>query len=95
MSQIYWPLYEVFIRNKKGLSHRHVGSLARRRRPDGAGKCPRRLHPPQRRLLHLGGESERNRRLPAGRTPGIFDPADSKVYRHPTFYTLPDGIEHM
>ncbi|MCQ5557827.1 1,2-phenylacetyl-CoA epoxidase subunit B, partial [Escherichia coli] len=24
-----------------------------------------------------------------------FDPAESKVYRHPTFYTIPDGIEHM
>ncbi|EPN8762005.1 1,2-phenylacetyl-CoA epoxidase subunit PaaB, partial [Escherichia coli] len=23
------------------------------------------------------------------------DPAESKVYRHPTFYTIPDGIEHM
>ncbi|MCV4696742.1 1,2-phenylacetyl-CoA epoxidase subunit B, partial [Escherichia coli] len=21
--------------------------------------------------------------------------AESKVYRHPTFYTIPDGIEHM
>jgi ring-1,2-phenylacetyl-CoA epoxidase subunit PaaB len=25
----------------------------------------------------------------------LFEPADSKVYRHPTFYDLPDGIEHM
>ncbi|HCN8344715.1 TPA: 1,2-phenylacetyl-CoA epoxidase subunit B, partial [Escherichia coli] len=25
----------------------------------------------------------------------FFDPAESKVYRHPTFYTIPDGIEHM
>ncbi|MDI4505977.1 1,2-phenylacetyl-CoA epoxidase subunit B, partial [Escherichia coli] len=24
-----------------------------------------------------------------------FDPAESKVYRHPTFYTVPDGTEHM
>ncbi|HBY0256879.1 TPA: 1,2-phenylacetyl-CoA epoxidase subunit B, partial [Klebsiella pneumoniae] len=21
--------------------------------------------------------------------------AESKVYRHPTFYTVPDGMEHM
>lgn len=26
---------------------------------------------------------------------GEFDPLESKVYRHPTFYTIPDGIEHM
>lgn len=25
----------------------------------------------------------------------FFDPAESKVYRHPTFYTVPDGMEHM
>ncbi|MGG5126830.1 1,2-phenylacetyl-CoA epoxidase subunit B, partial [Escherichia coli] len=27
MSNVYWPLYEVFVRGKQGLSHRHVGSL--------------------------------------------------------------------
>jgi ring-1,2-phenylacetyl-CoA epoxidase subunit PaaB len=25
----------------------------------------------------------------------FFDPALDKVYRHPTFYHIPDGIEHM
>ena len=25
----------------------------------------------------------------------FFDPADDKVYRHPTFYELPDGIKNM
>ncbi|HBT4795285.1 TPA: 1,2-phenylacetyl-CoA epoxidase subunit B, partial [Klebsiella pneumoniae] len=24
MSKVYWPLYEVFVRSKQGLSHRHV-----------------------------------------------------------------------
>lgn len=27
MSKNDWPLYEVFVRSKQGLSHRHVGSL--------------------------------------------------------------------
>lgn len=27
MSKVYWPLYEVFVRSKQGLSHRHVGGL--------------------------------------------------------------------
>ena len=27
MSKQEWPLYEVFIRTKSGLSHRHAGSL--------------------------------------------------------------------
>ena len=25
----------------------------------------------------------------------FFDPADDKVYRHPTFYTVPDGVSHI
>ena len=25
----------------------------------------------------------------------LFDPADDKVYRHPTFYKLPDAVDHM
>jgi len=24
-----------------------------------------------------------------------FDPAEDKVYRHPTFYKLPDSVDHM
>jgi ring-1,2-phenylacetyl-CoA epoxidase subunit PaaB len=25
----------------------------------------------------------------------FFDPAGDKIYRHPTFYTVPDGVEHL
>ena len=25
----------------------------------------------------------------------LFDPADDKVYRHPTFYEVPDEVGHM
>jgi ring-1,2-phenylacetyl-CoA epoxidase subunit PaaB len=25
----------------------------------------------------------------------LFDPANDKVYRHPTFYQLPDEVNHM
>ena len=25
----------------------------------------------------------------------LFDPAESKVYRHPTFYDIPDEVGHM
>jgi len=27
MSKKNWPLFEVFIRSRQGLSHKHVGSL--------------------------------------------------------------------
>jgi ring-1,2-phenylacetyl-CoA epoxidase subunit PaaB len=25
----------------------------------------------------------------------FFDPAGDKIYRHPTFYNIPDGVEHL
>jgi ring-1,2-phenylacetyl-CoA epoxidase subunit PaaB len=25
----------------------------------------------------------------------FFDPAADKIYRHPTFYSVPDGVEHL
>jgi ring-1,2-phenylacetyl-CoA epoxidase subunit PaaB len=25
----------------------------------------------------------------------FFEPANDKIYRHPTFYTIPEGITHM
>jgi ring-1,2-phenylacetyl-CoA epoxidase subunit PaaB len=25
----------------------------------------------------------------------FFDPAADKIYRHPTFYVLPDALKHM
>jgi ring-1,2-phenylacetyl-CoA epoxidase subunit PaaB len=25
----------------------------------------------------------------------LFEPADDKIYRHPTFYKLPDSVDHM
>jgi ring-1,2-phenylacetyl-CoA epoxidase subunit PaaB len=25
----------------------------------------------------------------------FFDPAADKIYRHPTFYEVPEGVEHL
>jgi len=25
----------------------------------------------------------------------LFDPSNDKIYRHPTFYDLPDEVKHM
>ena len=79
MSKQEWPLYEVFIRSKSGLSHRHAGSVhaaddqmaldnARdtyTRRSEGVSLCVARS-----------------------------DPIIAS-YRHPTFYDIPDGVENL
>lgn len=95
MTQAHWPLYEVFIRSKQGLAHRHVGSLhaaddqmalenardAYTRRNEGCSIWVVKSE-------HLVASQPEDRAA-------FFDPSDDKVYRHPTFYTIPDGIEHM
>ena len=50
-----WPLYEVFVRGKRGLNHVHVGSLHAADDADGAASRARPLHPAQRGREHLGG----------------------------------------
>ena len=95
MTQAHWPLYEVFIRSKQGLAHRHVGSLhaaddqmalqnardAYTRRNEGCSIWVVKSE-------HLVASQPEDRAA-------FFDPSDDKVYRHPTFYTIPDGIKNM
>ena len=95
MSKKEWPLYEVFIRSKAGLSHRHAGSIhaaddemalnnARdtyTRRSEGVS-------------LWVVRSSEIIASDPA-ETAAFFEPAEDKIYRHPTFYKIPDGGENL
>lgn len=95
MNQSDWPLYEVFIRSKQGLAHRHVGSLhaaddqmalenardAYTRRSEGCS-----IWVVKSCYLVASQSDDRD---------AFFDPSDDKVYRHPTFYTIPDGIKNM
>lgn len=90
-----WPLYEVFIRSKNGLSHKHVGSLhaadaemaiqnARDvycRRNEGVS-----IWVVQSRFISSSSPDKAD---------AYFDPSEDKVYRHPTFYDLPDEVKHM
>lgn len=95
MSNQDWPLYEVFVRSKQGLAHRHVGSLhaaddkmalenardAYTRRSEGCS-----VWVVKATYLIASQPDDKS---------SFFDPADTKVYRHPTFYTIPDGIKNM
>jgi len=65
-----WPLWEVFIRSKQGLDHKHVGSL----------------HAADAQMAIENAPEE------AGE---LFEPAEDKIYRHPTFYQLPDEVNQM
>jgi ring-1,2-phenylacetyl-CoA epoxidase subunit PaaB len=88
-------LYEVFLRSKSGLSHRHVGSLH-------ATDAEMALNH-ARDLYTRRGEGISIWVVPSAQLSAsdpadaqeLFDPADDKVYRHPTFYDVPDGIDNI
>ena len=90
-----WPLWEVFVRAKGGLSHRHVGSV----------------HAPDAELALRHARDTYTRRMegvslwvvPSAEIVAsdpdeageLFEPAEDKIYRHPTFYDIPDEVKHI
>ncbi|KWW99179.1 phenylacetate-CoA oxygenase [Carbonactinospora thermoautotrophica] len=90
-----WPLWEVFVRSKRGLSHNHVGSL---HAPDAqmALRNARDLY--TRRMEGVSIWVVRSDHIvassPDEKDP-FFEPAADKAYRHPTFYDIPEGVRHL
>ena len=89
------PLWEVFIRSKQGLDHKHVGSL-HATDSDMALSNARDVY--TRRMEGVSIWVVESRHIVASNpvdSEQLFDPAQDKVYRHPTFYNVPDNITHM
>jgi ring-1,2-phenylacetyl-CoA epoxidase subunit PaaB len=90
-----WPLWEVFVRQRRGLNHVHAGSL----------------HALDARTALLNARDVYTRRvegtsiwvLPSAEIVASdpeaadvwFDPSADKPYRHPTFYDIPDEVGHI
>ena len=90
-----WPLWEVFIRSKAGLSHRHSGSL-HAADAEMALEMARDVYTRRNEGVSIWVVESMNLfASDPSEADALFEPADSKVYRHPTFYDVPDGIEHM
>ena len=90
-----WPLWEVFIRSKKGLEHRHVGSL---HATDAtmALENARDVYTRRNEGVSIWVVESKNITASNPEKGGeLFEPAKDKVYRHPTFYKLPDELKHM
>jgi ring-1,2-phenylacetyl-CoA epoxidase subunit PaaB len=95
MSEKHLPLWEVFIRSRSGLAHKHCGSVhaadaemalqAARdvytRRGEGNS-----IWVVQSSAIVASDPSDKDE---------LFEPAMSKIYRHPTFYEVPDEVGHM
>ncbi len=89
------PLWEVFIQSKSGIPHKHVGSIHASDKKMALQNA--------RDIYTRRGEgrsiwvvlSENIVSSAPGEEAEFFDPTDDKVYRHPTFYRVPDGVKHM
>jgi len=90
-----WPLYEIFIRSKAGLHHKHVGSL-HAADAEMAIENARDVY-----TRRQEGESiwvVKSEQITASEpedNDAFYEPAKDKIYRHPTFYDLPDEVKHM
>ena len=90
-----WPLWEVFVRAKAGLDHKHSGSL---HAPDAkmAVQLARDVYTRRQEgtSVWVVKSSDITASDPTEKEQ-LFDPMEDKVYRHPTFYELPESVNHM
>jgi ring-1,2-phenylacetyl-CoA epoxidase subunit PaaB len=95
VSEREWPLYEVFVRGKRGLNHVHVGSL-HAADDEMAVRHARDVYTRRNEGVSIWvvKAEDVTASSPDEKDP-LFAPAGDKVYRHPTFYTIPDDVPHM
>ncbi len=90
-----WPLWEVFVRARNGLAHKHAGSV----------------HAADARMAIEAARDTYTRRMEGvslwvvpsvaiaasdpGEADALFGPASDKIYRHPTFYSIPGHIKNI
>jgi ring-1,2-phenylacetyl-CoA epoxidase subunit PaaB len=88
-------LYEVFIRAKAGLNHRHVGSL-HASDAEMALLNARDVYTRRKEGVSIWVvEAEKISSSNPEQEHEWFDPAEDKVYRYPTFYPLDKEVENM
>lgn len=95
MAKNDWPLWEVFIRSKQGLNHKHVGSI---HAADAQMAIDNARDVYTRRSEGISiwvVESSQVFASEPAAADSLFEPSDSKIYRHPTFYEVPEGVGHM
>ncbi|MEI8143957.1 MAG: 1,2-phenylacetyl-CoA epoxidase subunit PaaB [Alphaproteobacteria bacterium] len=95
MTEKNWPLFEVFIRSRNGMAHVHAGSL---HAVDAAMALSNARDTYTRRGEGLSIWVVPSNSITASDPSDkemLFEPTASKIYRHPTFYEVPDDIGHM
>lgn len=95
MSEVPMPLWEVFIRARNGLAHKHVGSV---HAADAAMALQAARDVYTRRGEGLSIWVVPSTAITASdpaEKDMMFEPTASKIYRHPTFYKVPEDVGNM
>jgi ring-1,2-phenylacetyl-CoA epoxidase subunit PaaB len=90
-----WALYEIFVRARGGLDHKHVGSV---HAADAAMALEHARDLYTRRLEGVSIWVAKSTDLVASDptdSDALFEPARDKIYRHPTFYEIPAEVETL
>ena len=90
-----WPLWEVFTQIKQGAPHEHAGSVHATDSEIALQNA--------RDVYSRRGEAKSIWVVPSGAitasqredASSFFDPSDDKIYRHPNFYKIPKGVNHL
>lgn len=88
-------VWEVFIQKKSGLPFKHAGSVHAYDKKMAIQNA--------RDLYTRRGEgralwvvpAEAIVSVPLDEADAFFNPSEDKIYRHPTFYEIPDGVENL
>lgn len=90
-----WPLWEVFIRGQHGMSHRHVGSL-HAADEEMAILNARDVYTRRNEGVSIWVVQAKNITASSPDQKGpLYEPSNSKVYRHPTFFDIPEDVGAM
>lgn len=90
-----WPLWEVFVRARRGVSHVHAGTV---HAPDAEMALQNARDLFTRRSegvsIWVVRATDITASSPDDRD-SLFDPAADKTFRHPTGFDLPDQVANM
>ena len=90
-----WPLWEVFVRSNRGLSHVHAGSL---HAPDAtmALRNARDLYTRRNEGVSIWvAPSDAIAASDPDAKGSFFESPQGKDYRHATYYTKSEGVKHL
>ena len=90
-----WTLFEVFVRSKHGLNHKHVGSV---HAADATMALENARELYTRRSEGVSIWVAKSSDICSSQEDDadcFYDPNDDKPYRHATYYVLPDPVNNM